>query len=229
MNKDISQKAVSSALAGDWNQALELNLQILKEDKSNVDALNRLARAYSELGELNNARKTAKKVLKIDAFNTIAQKSLIKWKGLKKGETIKSKPSSAQTFLEEPGRTKIVSLMHLGDSKILMKIDAGDEVRLNPHSHRISVSTIEGSYIGRLADDLSARLRKLIKLGNEYKAYVKSSSVDEVKVFLRETKRSSQLKDIPSFSTEKIDYISFTPPELVHKKKQFVTTENTEE
>ncbi|MCH7641011.1 tetratricopeptide repeat protein [Patescibacteria group bacterium] len=218
MKQDLAQKAVSSALSGHWEEALEINKQILKESPKDVDALNRLARTYAELGNLTKARTTAKKVVKLDQFNSIAVKSLEKWKGLKKGETTASGPSSARAFLEEPGKTKIVSLLHLGDAKTIAKLDSGDEVKLNIHSHRVSITTSDGKYIGRLADDLSARLKKLIGYGNEYQAYVKSTDKNDVKIFIRETHRSPELSDIPSFSTDKIDYISFTPPELVHKK-----------
>lgn len=218
MNQDLVQKAVTSALSGSWEEALTINKQILKHNPKDADALNRLGRAYAELGDLQRARAMAKKALRIDPFNAIATKSLEKWKGLKEGETIKSGPSSAGTFLEEPGKTKILSLLHLGDSKTLVKLDAGDMVKLNQHSHRISISTMDGRYIGRLPDDLSARLKKLISYGNEYEVYVKSTDKQEVKIFIRETLRVKKLTDIPSFSTDKIDYISFTPPELVHKK-----------
>lgn len=217
MNDTLAQDAISAALAGNWRKALEINTTILKEDQKDIDALNRLSKAYAELGKLNKARQTAKRVLKIDPFNTIATKSLEKWKGLKKGETYSSSPSPAQVFLEEPGKTKILSLLHLGSSKILAKLDSGDEVKLNTHSHRVSVITKDGRYVGRLPDDLSARLRKLIKYGNEYSVYIKSIDKNDVKVFIREIKRSKKLKDLPSFSTEKINYISFTPPELVHR------------
>lgn len=218
MKQDLAQKAVNFALSGEWEEALKLNKQILKENPKDVDALNRLARTYAELGNLQKARTTAKKVVKIDQFNSIAVKSLDKWKGLKKGETITSGPSSARTFLEEPGKTKIVSLLHLGGAKVIAKLDSGDQVKLKIQSHRISITTSDGKYIGRLSDDLSARLKKLISYGNEYQAFVKSTDKSDVKIFIRETKRSEQLSDIPSFSTDKIDYISFTPPELVHKK-----------
>lgn len=229
MIKDLAQKAVSEALGGNWEEAKLLNKEILKTNPKDVDALNRLARAYAELGNLEKARLTAKKVIKADPFNNIATKSLEKWKGLKKGETFKSGQSSAHLFLEEPGKTKIVSLIHLGDTKVIAKLDSGDEVKLNPHSHRISILSLNGKYIGRLSDDLSARLKKLIKYGNVYQAYVKSSDTKEVKIFLREVKRVKKLADIPSFSTEKIDYISFTPPELVHKKEAILSTEEEEE
>lgn len=229
MKDDLAQKAVTQAITGNWETALEINKQILKENPKDVDALNRLARAYAELGQLQKARSTAKKVLKIDTFNTIATKSLKKWRGLKRGDTLASGPSSAQAFLEEPGKTKIVSLIHLGDAKLIAKLDSGDTVRLNPLSHRVSILTQDGKYIGRLADDLSARLKQLMSFGNEYQAYIKSSDAEEVRIFIRESKRSKKLADIPSFSTEKIDYVSFTPPELVHKKEAIPGDESEEE
>lgn len=210
MDKDLAQKAISAALKASWEEAVKLNKQILKDDSKDVDALNRLGRAQAELGEIEKAKRFAQRALRIDPFNTIAAKSLKKWKGLKKGEQKVQSTSSAGAFLEEPGKTKIVSLLHLGDSKkVLVSLDAGDEVKLKIGSHRVSICTLDRKYIGRLPDDLSARLRKLIRRGNEYQVLIKSSEPQEIKVFIRETKRAKALADIPSFSTEKIDYISF--------------------
>jgi tetratricopeptide (TPR) repeat protein len=229
MEKDLAQEAIELALAGKWDKAVKLNNVILEENPKDIEALNRLARAYSELGKIAKARKTAKQVLKIDPFNTIANKALEKWKGLKQGETYKSGPSSAQSFLEEPGKTKIVNLLHPGAPDLIAKLDSGDEVKLNTHSHKMSVCTKDSKYIGKLPDDLSARLRKLIKFGNIYKAYVKSVNKKEVKIFIREMKRVPKLIDIPSFSTDKIDYISFTPPELVHKRGEMAQNVDSDE
>jgi hypothetical protein len=108
--------------------------------------------------------------------------------------------------------------MHLCNEDVLAKLDSGDEVNIRPHGHRISITTKSGKYIGKLPDDLSVHLRKLIKYGNEYKALIKSIEPKSVKLFIREVSRTQKLRDIPSFSPEKIEYISFTPPELVHKK-----------
>src|SRR3990172_299453 len=229
MKDDLAQKAVSLALSGNWEEALLVNKKILQDDLKDVDALNRQARAYAELGKLSKAKACAKKVLKIDPFNTISLKSLEKWKELKRGEALKSTPTSPQTFLEEPGKTKILSLIHLGDYKVIAKLDSGDEITLNTRSHRISALSNDGKYVGRLPDDLSARLKKLIKLGNEYLAFIKFANAKEVRVFIRETKRARKLADIPSFSTEKIEYVSFTPPELVHKKEIYESEAEEEE
>ncbi len=230
MNEDLAQKAIAAALKASWKDAVNLNKQILKKDSKDVDALNRLARAFSEVGEIIKAKKTAKKVINIDPHNTIATKALAKWKELREGEKTNPSKFSARAFLEEPGKTKIVSLLHLGDcGKVIANLDSGDEVKFKIGNHRISVCTDTKKYIGRLPDDVSVSLIKLIKAGNKYQAFVKSSSPQEVKVFIRETKRVKEVADIPSFTSEKINYISFTPPELIHKKeslKNSVTDED---
>jgi tetratricopeptide (TPR) repeat protein len=220
MESELAQEAIEKALAGNWKKAIELNKKILEIDPVNTDALNRLARAYAEEGNFTKARQYAEKVVKIDHFNTIAVKSLEKWRSLKKGETYTSGTPSAQSFLEEPGKTKIVSLMHIGDPKLLAKLDSGDEMQLNNHGHRASITTPDGKYVGRLPDDLSSRLRKLMRFGNKYRVFIKASDSKEVKVFIRETYRAKELSDVASFSSEKIDYVSFTPPELVHDKDE---------
>ncbi len=230
MQKDLAQQAISAALKANWTEASKLNKIILKTDSKDVDALNRLARTHSELGEIDKAKKIAQKVIRIDPHNTIATKALEKWKGLRKKEAIGSTNFSARVFLEEPGKTKIATLLHLGDSKsVLVNLNSGDEVLFKLGNRRISVCTLNNKYVGRLPDDLSLRLIRLIKRGNKYQVFVKSSKPQEVKVFIRETKRTKELESIPSFSSEKIDYISFTPPELVHKKQATKATGEEDE
>lgn len=219
MNEDPAQQAVQAALNGNWDEAIKLNKEVLKEDSKDIDALNRLARAYSEKGNFKEAKKNANKVLKIDPFNTIANKAINKWKAAKKIKTDNAKIGAPQSFLEEPGKTKITNLLHLGDAKTIAALDSGDELEIKSHMHRVNLVTSGGTYVGRLADDLASRLKNLMKYGNKYQAFVKSIEPSEVKVFVREVKRSDKLKDIPSFSSDKIDYVSFTPPHLVHKKE----------
>ncbi len=222
MNTDLAQDAIDAALAGSWEKALQINEQILKETPDDVDALNRLGRAYAELGNVQKARSCVAQVLKIDPFNTIAQKALDRWKGVKIGESPATGPISSQMFLEEPGKTKIVALLHLGSQNRMAESNAGDEVKFNCHSHRVSVLSTTGKYIGRLPDDLSARIRKLDSLGYEYKAYIKSVDKNEIKILIRETKRPPKLSDVPSFPAEKLNYISFATPSTYSQKRSRV-------
>jgi len=206
----LTQKAISAALAANWELAANLNKLLVKENKEDIDALNRLARAYVELGDTKRAKAAAKKVLKIDPTNPIANKSLSRWEFLSSKDKPSSDQLSGHLFLEEPGKTKLVTLIHLGSYNNISKLDSGNEVLLASHGHRVSVCATDGTYIGRLPDDISARVRKLMSMGNVYQTLIKSVDSNGVSVFIRETKRANKLTNIPSFSAEKVDYISFT-------------------
>jgi len=226
MDDLLAQKAISKALSGDWKEAADINLQILKNNPKDIPSLNRLARAYVELGEIKKARISAEKVLKNDPINKIAQKTLAKIKGLKEGETISSGPSSAQVFIEEPGKTKIVPLIHLGDPTIIAKLDAGDEVKLDHHCHRVQVSTLKNDYIGKIPDDISLRIKQLVKLGNQFQAIIKSSDPKEVKVLIREIVKGKNAKNITSFPSDKIDYVSYASPQLIKNQQTNMESED---
>lgn len=226
METSLAQKAIALALSGSWKEAIDINLQILDETPDDIDALNRLARAYSELGKIKLAKETALYVLKKDPINPIAKKCLEKWKtlkpGAKNGETSAISPES---FLEESGKTKLVSLVNTGSGKVFATLDPGEEVKISSYSHKVSIVTKDDKYIGRVPDDLAARLRSLIKSGNKYQVLIKSVQPKEVTVFIREIEKGDNSPNTPSFPTEKIEYVSFTPPELIHKEQPEVITE----
>jgi tetratricopeptide (TPR) repeat protein len=217
MDTSAAQTAIALALCGKWEEAIKANLEIVETNPEDTDALNRLARACSELGKCSEAHDYTKKVLKIDPVNPIARKCIEKWKSVGKGNTHSSNHTSTENFLEEPGKTKLVTLLNLGDCKVFMNLDPGEEVRLFSHAHKVSINTLDGKYIGRLPDDLAARLRSLIKSGNKYQVLAKSVDQKEIKVFIRELEKGPKVESVPSFPTEKIDYVAFTPPELIHK------------
>ena len=228
MDTSPAQIAIGFALSGNWDEAVKANLQIINQNPDDTDALNRLAKAYTELGKISQARETAKKVLQIDTVNPIALKLIEKLKLTKKGTTEASGSVSSESFLEEPGKTKLITLLNLGDSSIFTNLNPGEEVKLVSYPHKVTINTIDGKHIGSLPDDVAARLRNLIKAGNKYQALIKSAEPKEVTVFIREIERGPKAPEISSFPTEKIDYVSFTAPELVHKDTPIVdTTEET--
>jgi tetratricopeptide (TPR) repeat protein len=211
MDTDLAHKAVTLALSGNWKVALTVNLEILEKDPQNIDAMNRLARIYGELGEVEKARKCSLNVLKIDPTNSIAGRAVGKWKDMKPGKaSAHASPTSAEAFLEDPGKTRIVPLMHLGPQAVLSELDSGDKILLDYHCHRIAVNTLDSKYIGRLPDDLSARIKKLVALGNKYVALIKTidPQVPMVKIFIREIAQGKKAAKIISFPGEKIEYES---------------------
>jgi hypothetical protein len=231
---ELSTLAIQASLNCNWKEAVKLNLQILKENSADVEALNRLAKAYLQLGEKTKAEITYKKVLKIDKFNSISLKGLASIKSFKVGPSTFSQPKIlSSAFLEEPGTTKTVSLTRLSDSKTLAKFQPGDEVKLVAHEHCVSiVSLIDSEYLGRLPDDIASKLRSFLKAGNTYQVWLKSIDIlgkpqakQSVKIFIKELHRSNKYRHTPSFpSTEKLIYAAFTPPELIHSEKPDIST-----
>jgi tetratricopeptide (TPR) repeat protein len=201
---DLAQKSISLALEGCWSEAIKINKEILKENPSDTDTLNRLAKAYFENGNPVKAKSLCQKIIKLDPFNSIALKNLTKWKEIKERCQSGSKPSNTASFIEESGKTKLVSLLNLGDAKVIANLDVCDEVILTAHAHRVSITTNDGKYIGRLPDDLALRLRRLISLGNTYKVYIKSIDEKGVRAFIREIQKSKKSENTPSFPIEKV-------------------------
>ena len=187
MDNNLAREAISSALRGDWKEAVTLNNIILKKDRRNIEALNRLSRAYAELGNLKKSREFSRKVLTLDPFNKIAQKCLDKWKGLKKAEINSSCPGEAAFFIEEPGKTLVTPLTNLRIKNLLAKLYTGDEVLINPQGQRLSILTPDGKYLGRVPDLIGARLKKRLKQGYGYCAIIKSIEARKVEVFIKET------------------------------------------
>jgi len=200
--QSLSEKAIQAALKGKGEEAVELNHQILKEDPRDLDSLNRLARAFTELGETGRAFDTYKQVLTLDKYNPIATKNLKRLKAKRpqtaENRIIKSPPIYAN-FLEEPGKTKTAQLVRLADADILAELKIGQSLMFDAKRRLIAVKAPEDVYIGSLPDDLSYRLRKFIHGGNRYDVFVKGLEGSNVQVFIRETQKSTRFKNIPSF------------------------------
>lgn len=208
MDDELAQVAINCALQCDWKEAIKTNLLILKETKDDIDALNRLSRAYFESGDNAKAKRASLEVLKISPSNNIAIKSLEKYKHSPSKQASEVQKMSnehnrdASVFIEEPGKTKLTTLINLGSEKVYSFLSAGDEVLITPHTHKVSVTTVDGAYIGRLTDDLSARIRRFVKGGNKYQVLIKSASKNCVKVFIKETQKGKDLINTQSFPRE---------------------------
>lgn len=217
---DLTSSAVKASLSQDWDTAVDLNTHILQLDPRNIAALNRLGKAYEEIGEVAKAKKTYLKVIDIDKFNSIATNNLSRLKLFSKTKPA-TRPSGLTTitrfsFIEEPGKTKTVFLTKLGPHQVLSTLRISQPVFLKVSRRRLCVSTQGGKFIGYLPDDLSLHLIKLIKLGNKYESAIKSLQKTKVEIFIRETKKSARLKGLPSFpSRDTNQYYQFLPSEPI--------------
>ncbi|MEK9178678.1 MAG: hypothetical protein AAB801_02770 [Patescibacteria group bacterium] len=197
--------AIKTALKGNWEEAIKINKQLLKENPEDTETLNRLALAFSIIGRAPKAKSTYQKVLELDPLNSIALK------GLKKLKTPSSRKNGDSQnllvnniFLEETGKTKVVDLINIAQSQVISGLKTGQSLTLQVKRSKIFVTQDERQYIGVLPDDIGKRLIKFIGGGNKYEAYVRSSTSNSVTVFLKEVKKSGRFKGQLSFvSTEK--------------------------
>lgn len=190
--------AIQAALLGDWAKAIQINQDLLNENPSDIDTLNRLAFAQASQGMTKEAKATYQKVLNLDARNPIATKNLKRLSSLGSGNT----PAPMNNiFIEEPGKTKVVDLINLADSKVLIPLRFGEKLTLSVKRMKIFVSDRNKQYIGSLPDDLGKRLMVFLEGGNQYEAYVKTVDAHRVTVLIKEIVRASQFKNQQSFLT----------------------------
>ena len=150
MATSIESKAVDAALNNRWDEAVSLNLQILKEDKENVEALSRLGRAYRAIGKDRKAAETFKKVLAIDSLNPLAQRNL---EQLKNGtENHVQNGADLSGFVIEPGTTKKL-LAHLDSRKIdPKKLLPGQKFTLEIKNDQVTVQNERGTTVGTVCE-----------------------------------------------------------------------------
>ena len=60
LSMTLKTQAIQTALSGNWEKAIDINKSLIKEDPSDIDALNRLAFAFTILGKTKDAKSTTK-------------------------------------------------------------------------------------------------------------------------------------------------------------------------
>ncbi len=232
-----TNQAILAALSQNWQVALTHNQTILLENPNDIDALNRITYAYIQMAEYKKARTYGLRVIALDKYNAIALKNLQK---IKLRQSVKKKPDSSNMlygkgsispalFLEEPGRTKLVSLVNVAPKNILCTLSIGDHVSLVIKKRQIEARTGGKIYLGAFPDDLGFRLRRLVKYGNQYEAYIKSVGKNSIIVFIKEVKRSKRFRNQPTFPvTNEIAFPSFTtyPPFSISEEDRLSLTED---
>ena len=78
LRKRWTGQAVELALMGRWDEAVQANLRILELFPDDIQARNRLGKAYSELGRYEEAATAYEQSLQRQLSNSIARKNLAK-------------------------------------------------------------------------------------------------------------------------------------------------------
>lgn len=187
LKRQSGRQSIVLALEGKWQEAVDANKAIIESFPNDVNAFNRLGRAYTELGDYAQARAAYEKAIEIDAYNSIAQKNLSRLSLL--GETgtgHEGHKIEPQQFIEEIGKAGVVNLTHVTSAEVLAKMVAGEAVVLKLKGANLTVENDNGEFLGQVGSKTGQRLVKLMEGGNKYTASVVSASQQSVTVIIRE-------------------------------------------
>lgn len=208
-------EAIRLAVEGNWKAAAATNESILKDFSQDVDAANRLGKAYSELNRARKAIKAYELALEIDKFNQIARRNLErlqntpatsgKGKKLKaKNTTTKAKKSNTKKSVSSSGlvsssKAADFSLQHI-DVDATQDLKPGDNANVIPDNRGVIITSEDGVRLGSIEPRAGLRLRRFIEGGNEYSVTIRSvSNTGNVIVFISETYRAPTLINQSSF------------------------------
>ncbi len=208
LRRQGSKQAIALAMQGQWREAIAVNKSLIESFPSDVDAYNRLGRAYIELGEYSQAREAYERAIELAPYNTIAKKNLRRLSHL--GETLVSSGGDShkvepQHFIEETGKAGVVDLYHLAPPGILARMVAGDRVYLKVDGSSLIVENGRGEYLGQVVPKHGQRLVKLMEGGNKYAAAILSSTEDKVSVIIREVYQHPSQVGRPSFPPKGVE------------------------
>lgn len=199
----LKDQAIKLALESNWEEAILVNKSILETVPNDIDTLNRLAYAYMQSGQFEEAREIYASIIGRDKTNPIATKNLKKLLTLSQSKNGASPTSHLNhmdnVFIQEAGKTKTVELTNLADKRTIMSLQYGDEILLTIKRSKIFVLTTDKVYIGMLPDNIGTRLISFIKGGNEYQACIKSVDDKKIVIFIKETKRAKRFFNQSSF------------------------------
>lgn len=195
--RQLAQNAIALAMKGRWQDAADINRQIVDIAPDDAEAFNRLGKALTELGKVADARDAYQNSLRADPANLIAQRNLDRLSLISDSEAAEMAKRNSHAldprfFMEETGKTGVTVLHSPAPLDVLATLTAGDEVRLIRQDTTIDVSTVDGVAIGQVEVALAARLSRLIQTGNQYQAGVVGVDGSNVRIIIRETQQSPQ-------------------------------------
>jgi hypothetical protein len=196
-----SEQAISLAMKNRWDEAAQINREILDLFPNEVDAYNRLGKALTELGKYADARDAYAQAVKLDPLNGIATKNLQRLGKLATEGSAAPAPSPVdpRRFIEESGKTTLTQLTDLRRTEAAAKLSAGDELQMARHGNQVIVTDQAGTEIGRIEPKLEQDLIRLLDLGNQYSVFVTAANEQSVHVIIRETHRAAAMGNRPSF------------------------------
>ncbi len=226
--------AVQLAVDARWEEAVELNEFIIQSFGADEGSQNRLGKALTELGRLEDAKAAYDASLGINPMNPVARKnaskleSLINAKDILKGGPVKV---DLNLFVEEMGKTTTTTLRAAAGG-VCSKVAPGDVAELRVDGDGIEVDTVRGVRVGSLEPKLARRLLKFVQGGNRYQAGITSCEGSTVKVIVREVYQDPKFVGKPSFPIvrrREAEYRPYTRERLVSPDVEVFPVEEEDE
>jgi len=207
LRRKLTEQAIGNAMSNQWIEAIETNQQLVDDFGPDVEAYNRLGKAYAQLGRITDARGAYESSIKIDPTNTIAQRNIQRLAALKDAPV--SGPSDVPHadptfFIEETGKTVATAVFSDAPKATLAALTAGDFLDMQREGDVMVVVTRGGERLGVLDGRLSSRLIELQEGGNVYAiaAIAVNPQRRELRVLIREMRQSPGLAGRVSFPPE---------------------------
>lgn len=191
LKKQWTEQSVKQAQEGLWDEAVQTNKNILNIFSTEPEAYNRLGKAYSELGQYQNALDAYSQTLKYSPDNGIARKNIDRLTLLIEQEG----PVSARAkeridpriFVAEKGKTAITELVNLASGTTLAKLSVGDLVQLAINGHTLQARNSAEELIGQVEPRLANRIIEFSEGGNRYTAGIQAIENGHVRIIIQES------------------------------------------
>lgn len=203
--KEQTKKAVRLAMDGEWAEAAQLNREILEAAPDNVEAMNRLGKALTELGEPGEALDAFRRALELSPGNPIAAKNVERLMvGAGCAATVRSCNGSNGTlkprmFIADSGKSADVTLLASTNSG---NPSPGTPVTLEANGVTLGAMAPDGSCLGLVPPTMARRLLFLISGGNRYEGAVSGTANNAVRVVLREAYQHPSQRSKVSFPAQ---------------------------
>jgi tetratricopeptide (TPR) repeat protein len=208
LRRKASQEAISLAMQSRWQEAVTVNQGIIELFPTDIDACNRLGRAFMELGEFAKAKEAYSRGLELDPDNAIAKKNLQRL-SLLSASKVKVKEERREVapdlFIGEMGKAGVVNLQNLAPGEVLASMAAGNQVYLKVRGQQLIVENEQGEYLGLVEPPHGFRLARLIEGGNKYAAAIVNIDNSTARVIIREVLQHPSQIGRPSFPVKAVE------------------------
>jgi tetratricopeptide (TPR) repeat protein len=201
----LVEEAINAALDRNWETARELNQEVADRFGVDEETHNRLGKAYTELGKLDDALSAYRATLELNPLNAIAIKNVNRLEALIEEKADLPKGQAAvdiNLFVEEMGKSALANVvLEKGFDPAL--VAPGDQVELAAAGDTLNVISPARKVIGTVEPKLARRVLKFMAGGNKYAAVVATGEEASLRIIIRETYQAAEFAGQPSFPASK--------------------------